>query len=126
MSPYWEGLSAFEGALREAALAKTRGARRGLGLAARNVLTVSNRQVPHEDGDLERDGAASVDDGKLIAAVSYGRRADTKAYAVVQHERLDYQHDGGRNAKFLERAFNSERDTTARIIAQATKEDMGT
>src|SRR4051812_3585583 len=84
-----------------------KGAAKGLGLATRNTLNVSNRQVPHEEGDLERDGKASVDDAQLIGAVAYGTTEQTRDYAVPQHERLDFKHDGGRNAKYLENAINS-------------------
>lgn len=100
------------------------GMTRGLELGSRHVLDVSNSQVPHELGDLERDGAASVDG--LKAAVSYGRNAETAEYAVPQHERMDYIHDAGRNAKYLENAFNSERLAVAQIIAEQTRRGMGT
>lgn len=97
------------------------GAARGLGLAAQNVLNVSNTRVPHEEGDLERDGGWSVDDAQLKAAVSYGRRADVKDYAVVQHEDMSLNHDAGRSAKFLESAITGERATSAEIIAAQTR-----
>lgn len=102
------------------------GAARGLELGARQVLDVSNSQVPHEVGDLERDGAASVDDKALKSAVSYGRNAETAKYAVPQHERLDYRHDPGRNAKYLENAFNSEASVVTQIIAEQTRKGLGT
>lgn len=103
-----------------------RGAVRGLGLASEHILGVSNNQVPHEMGDLERDGAASVDPDLLQAAVSYGRNAETAEYAVPQHERMDYVHDAGRNAKYLENALNSEAAVAAQIIATQTRKGMGT
>lgn len=84
----------------------------GLFLGTEHVLQVSNSQVPIEEATLERSGVASVDDEHLIGAVSY----DTE-YAVAQHENLEYVHDAGRNAKYLENAFNSERGTVLQIIA---------
>lgn len=102
------------------------GAREGLLVAARNTLNVSNMQVPYEEGDLARDGGISVDDGELRAAISYGRSADTAQYAVPQHERMDFKHDSGRNAKFLENALNSTRDQNLGIIAAGIKRRMGT
>ena len=91
------------------------------------MLNVSNRQIPHESGDLERDGATSTEATKTGArgAVAYGRRADTKDYAVSQHERMDFHHDGGRNAKFLENAFNSTRAESADVIANALRGEIG-
>lgn len=96
-----------------AALAGTRqGAARGLRLAAEHVLTESRRIVPIEEGTLERSGVATVDEGDLTAAVSY----DTP-YAVRQHEELDYRHDAGRSAKYLERPLTEEAGTVRDIIA---------
>lgn len=127
MSAIWEGAEQIVANLRKAQEAKTRGARRGLQLALRNVLNVSNKQVPHEEGDLERDGGTSMDDGDAIrGAISYGRSADTKDYAVVQHEDMTLSHDGGRNAKFLEHAMMSTRQQNAEILATAIRREMGT
>lgn len=130
-SDYWRGLGSQSGAgaitagIAKAKTLLNRGANKGLRLALLNVLRVSNSQVPHEEGDLERDGGIAIDKDKMIGAVTYGRRADTKDYAVPQHERLDYRHDGGRNAKFLENALNSTRDDNRAVIAQAIREEMG-
>lgn len=90
--------------------------KRGLLTAGEHILGVSNDQVPHEEGDLERSGAVSQDDSTGRTAISY----DTD-YAVRQHEDMTLQHDSGRNAKFLENALNAERDTAAQIIATAMK-----
>lgn len=120
------GLQAMAKAMEKAAKNGRNGAVRGLELGARQVLDVSNSQVPHEDGDLERDGAASVDSTTLKSAVSYGRNAETADYAVPQHERMDYRHDPGRNAKYLENAFNSEAGVVSQIIAEQTRKGLGT
>lgn len=93
---------------------------KGLYLAGRNVLNVSNRQVPHEEGDLERDGAVVQGAAGEPVSITYGRSADTKDYAVRQHEDMQLRHDAGRNAKFLENALNSERETSLQIIAAQT------
>lgn len=117
-----DGVAAFIANVNAAAERARAGGRRGLGLGAQQVLNVSNSQVPHEEGDLERDGAWSVADGdELRAAVAYGRRDDTKDYAVVQHEDMSLNHDPGRNAKYLENAINSERPIVAQLIAQAAR-----
>lgn len=124
---YWSGVEGIVAQARKARERKTAGARRGLQLALRNVLNVSNHQVPHEEGDLERDGGTSIEDGeRLRGAVSYGRSADTRDYAVVQHEDMTLSHDGGRNAKFLENALMSTRQQNAEILATAIRREMGT
>src|SRR5690606_15925158 len=84
----------------------------GLLKAAEHILTESRPEVPIEEGTLERSGVASVDAGQLTAAVSY----DTE-YAVVQHERMDYRHDAGRKAKYLEDPFNREARRAGEIVA---------
>lgn len=91
---------------------------RGAELAAEYLLGESNKRVPIEEGTLERSGAASAEQsgGQTILAASY----DTP-YAQVQHEAMDYQHDAGRQAKFLETAFNSQGDTALEVIAQAVR-----
>lgn len=95
------------------------GARRGLFLATEHLLQVSRTHVPIEEGTLERSGVASVDDERLAGAVSY----DT-VYAVKQHEDLTLQHDAGRTAKYLERAFDSERHQVAELIAREIRREL--
>lgn len=84
----------------------------GLRKAAEHVLGESRKQVPLEEGTLQRSGVASVDEVTMTAAVSY----DTP-YAARQHEELTWQHDSGRNAKYLERPMAAERDTVAALVA---------
>ncbi|QWQ43056.1 hypothetical protein KME66_20305 [Streptomyces sp. YPW6] len=88
------------------------GAARGLRLGAEHVLQVSRERVPIEEGTLERSGIATVDEDELRAAVAY----DTP-YAVRQHEEMDYRHDAGRTAKYLEQPMSEEADTVGEIIA---------
>lgn len=104
-----------------------KGLEKGTLLALKNVLTTSNAQVPHETGALQRDGGVGLtEQGDTVrGAVSYGRRGDTPKYAVRQHEDMSLHHDSGRNAKFLENAFNATKDQNAEIIAQAIKKETG-
>lgn len=97
----------------EVALAKEhRGAVKGLEASTEHLLGESRDQVPIEEATLERSGVASVDESKLEGAVSY----DTE-YAVVQHEALNYHHDAGRKAKYLEDPFYEEIPTFQALIA---------
>lgn len=86
-------------------------ANRGVALAAEHLLGESNKNVPHEEGTLERSGTVSTDPANFTAAVSY----DTP-YAARQHEDMTLRHNKGRTAKFLENAMNSEVKTAAEII----------
>jgi len=94
---------------------------RGLVKASEHLLQVSNTLVPIEEGTLERSGVASVDEDSLKAAVSY----DT-VYAVNQHESMDFRHDNGRCAKYLEVALTSETKTIEEIIANEIRAVLGT
>ncbi|QIY93093.1 hypothetical protein HEP87_01255 [Streptomyces sp. S1D4-11] len=107
----WNGAAALRG---------TRaGAVRGLRLAAEHVLERARSRVPIEEGTLERSGVASVDEEALTAAVSF----DTP-YAVRQHETLNYQHDSGRSAKYLEGPLTEQADTVAAIIAAQMRRSL--
>ncbi|MDX3063415.1 hypothetical protein PV518_14690 [Streptomyces sp. ND04-05B] len=107
----WNGAAAMRG---------TRaGAVRGLRIAAEHVLTESRKVVPIEEATLERSGVATVDETRLTAAVSY----DT-VYAVRQHEELNYRHDPGRTAKYLERPLTEQADTVAEIIAAQLRRSL--
>lgn len=104
--------------------AARRGAVRGLQLGAEHVLEESNRVVPIDDSDLLKSGVPSVDNpatGEPRGAVSY----DTP-YAVRQHEELDWQHEDGRTAKYLENTINDPtvvRKTTE-LVAREVKREL--
>ncbi|MCX4824245.1 minor capsid protein [Streptomyces sp. NBC_01142] len=107
----WNGAAAMRG---------TRaGAVRGLRIAAEHVLADSRKVVPIEEATLERSGVATVDESSLTAAVSY----DTP-YAIRQHEELNYRHDAGRSAKYLERPLTEQADTVAEIIAAQLRRSL--
>ncbi|GAA3705389.1 hypothetical protein GCM10023081_46780 [Arthrobacter ginkgonis] len=92
---------------------------RGLTLAAEHALGEANKNVPIEEGTLERSGYTTVDPGGLQAAISY----DTP-YAVRQHEDMSLRHDDGRTAKWLENAVNAEAQNVRDIIAGAIRKDL--
>jgi len=84
----------------------------GLTKAAEHLLGEARAIVPIEESTLERSGVASVDRSSMTAAVSF----DTP-YAVRQHEELTWQHDEGRQAKYLEQPTLTERGTMLEIMA---------
>lgn len=88
----------------------------GLLDAAEFLLEESRKIVPIEEGTLERSGAATLDRQAEEAAVSF----DTQ-YAVPQHEHLDWEHDPGRQAKYLEQPYSEHQDTMLDIIAASTR-----
>lgn len=98
------------------------GAAKGLAIGGRIILDASNEQVPHEDGDLERTGGVSVEGWK--AAISY-RDVAYKGQATDQHENMTLKHDPGRNAKFLERAMNANRDTALEAVGGQLRRVFG-
>lgn len=100
----WHGEAITE-AVRAAAV-------QGLTSAAEHLLQVSRTEVPIDEATLERSGVASVDEDKMIAAVSY----DTP-YAKRQHEDMTLRHASGRKAKYLEDPFNNEQSTFQELIA---------
>ncbi|GAA2327539.1 hypothetical protein [Dactylosporangium salmoneum] len=91
----------------------------GLTVAAEHLLQVSRTLVPIDEATLERSGVASVDASERRAAVSY----DTP-YAVIQHEELTYRHDPGRQAKYLEQPFHTEKNTMIALVAAEVRRKM--
>jgi hypothetical protein len=107
----WKGDAAGEAA--------RRGAARGLGLGAEHIRAVSVDRTPLDTAALRNSATASHDPDSLTAAVSY----DTP-YAARQHEELTWHHRTGQ-AKFLESALTSERDTVARLIQAQIRKALG-
>ena len=81
-----------------------------VGDAAEFLLEEANRTVPIEEATLTRSGTVSQEG--LNAVVSY----DTP-YAARQHEELDWRHDEGRRAKWLELTFKEQRDRVIKFLA---------
>lgn len=70
-------------------------------------MTESKRRVPFEFGVLKASGfvAEPVYRGTNVSVtLSYGGAAED--YAIVQHERLDFLHPKGGQAKYLESVLN--------------------
>jgi hypothetical protein len=92
---------------------------RRAGIAARkgaeDLFNAAQQTVPTDPGDeLSRSGKVSSSEN--VSAVSYATD-----YAVLQHERMDYEHDPGRSSKWLERAMSGRRTEIARIIRRELK-----
>lgn len=92
---------------------------KGLFYATENVAQVAASKAPIEEHTLEQSVVASQDENSMVGAVSF----DTP-YAARQHEELDWQHDSGRTAKFLENALNGERSTSLALIGREVRKAL--
>lgn len=99
-----EGLAELEAALNRALKNIEGDASAGLAEVAQDLKGKSVQLAPIDTGDLRGSGYANPAAGGWEVGFS-------EPYALVQHERLDYQHPKGGQAKFLEQPFaeNSER-----------------
>ncbi|MFI6485156.1 hypothetical protein ACIBH1_45110 [Nonomuraea sp. NPDC050663] len=99
---------------------------RGLRLAGKHLVKAARDRVPLDQGTLERSIKESVDETRLIGAVS----ADTP-YALIQHEvppppdtdekGRSYTHDPGRTWKYLEEPHREQATVMRDIIAAQLK-----
>ena len=81
-----------------AEMAASKRAEQALFQGAEEIFNESQRQVPVRDAILKGSGNTKHTPG--LSVISYGGAA--KAYAIVQHERLDYKHPKQGKAKYLE------------------------
>jgi len=85
-------------------------AQEGLKEAGKVILKRARELSPSDSGDSDKSGFSLVDDLTLqVGFKSYISR--------IQHEDLDYQHEPGEQAKFLETALD-ETDVGAIIAAK--------
>lgn len=91
---------------------------RAMQAGAEVLLDESNRKAPIETGALIRSGVAKADGNK--AAVGYNT-----PYAVRQHEELGYQHDSGREAKYLENALINNKAAIFDAVADEIRRSLG-
>ena len=69
------------------------------------VMAEAKAETPVDKGILRDSGHVLPPDiGATEVEITAGFGGAASAYAIVQHERLDYSHPSG-NAKFLERPF---------------------
>lgn len=95
----------------------TAGAVRGLNQAAAFAHSVAVPRTPIEMGDLR--GSLQIEPASVAnpqAAIH-----TNLPYAVAQHERMDYAHPRGGQAKYLESAVNDSRQQMLRIISSEAR-----
>lgn len=83
------------------------------------IMTRSKDEfVPVELGNLKNTGHVSIDPNKLVVTLAYG--GPGVDYAVIQHERLDFQHRVG-GPKYLERPLMEAAGTLLADVAAEAK-----
>ena len=97
-------------------------ARKGVFDALDHLASVSKDEVPLDQGPLKNSCTVDVAEDGSSGTVSY----DTP-YAVLQHENMDFNHQRGRKAKYLEDPVN---DPTVQnemrdLLADAYSSEMG-
>ena len=87
-----------------------------------HLAAVSKDQVPLDQGPLKNSCYVDVSDDGASGTVSY----DTP-YAVVQHENMQFQHQRGRKAKYLEDPANDPQvqNEMRELMKRAYEEEMG-
>jgi hypothetical protein len=88
----------------------------GLKAGGREVLKVARERTPVDDGELRQSGRVVADD--LDVLVKF-----TAPHAWLQHEKLEYQHPNGGQAKYLESAALE--SDIARPIAERVRAVLG-
>ena len=117
----WSGSLDFGAA--QAAI--VRGSAEAVRAIADDVFEESQRLVPNDEatgsGDLHDSGQVEVEVTAqgATAAISYGTD-----HAVYQHERLDYEHDGGESAKYLERPLSEAQRTAGPKVAATIRKGL--
>ncbi|WP_219085637.1 hypothetical protein [Microbacterium resistens] len=109
----------------EASAAARRGAARGLSKAARALLAESQARVPVDTTNLRQSGAAhDATPAQLASGVTY----DTP-YAVIQHERTDFNHSQSHNpgaqAKYLEGPLHEMNAQLMGVVAKEIRSEVG-
>ena len=91
---------------------------------ANRVMDASKALVPVATGALMISGEVLepvVTDAGVTIDLVYGSEEPTSNYAAVQHERLDFNHPNGGQAKYLEQPLLAMADDLTRELAETVK-----
>ncbi|ADQ04404.1 hypothetical protein Calow_0836 [Caldicellulosiruptor owensensis OL] len=86
---------------------------------AADLQRKSAERAPIDTGDLRSN--CSVSPLKREGAKFYHTVGYNLPYAIVQHERLDFRHPKGGEAKYLEKPFNENKSLYERYIGEAIR-----
>ena len=94
----------------------------GLNEAAMDIGARAAEKAPVDTGDLR--GSMTVDtivyNGEAISEIRFNEK-----YAAVQHERLDFNHPKGGEAKYLEKAAIEKAEQVAQRVGKSFDEFTG-
>jgi hypothetical protein len=98
----------------------------GVYMLGNEIMTDSKRRTPVDTGTLKGSGFVTQPEergGWIVSTLGYGGPA--KDYAVAQHEKTEYAHPEGGEAKFLENAANAFTGSGARIVRETALKVFG-
>ena len=118
------GQKALRFKLSESSLKGAKASGNAMYLLACDIMRTSKAMTPVKTGVLQRSGY--VTKPRKVAAstagVEIGYGGPAEKYAVIQHERTDYNHPGGGESKFLEKAMDKHLGVgSARVAAFLSK-----
>lgn len=85
-----------------------------------HILNEANNIAPKDEGTLIQTSAVDVDPDAGVANAFYVQK-----YAARLHEHPEYNFQGGRQGKWLEKTILAEGDRVREIMANEIKERMG-
>jgi hypothetical protein len=98
----------------------------GVYMLANEIMTDAKRRTPVDVGALKGSGYVTQPEeagGWIVSNLGFGGPA--KDYAIVQHERTEFSHPEGGEAKFLENAANAFTGSGARIVREEAVRAFG-
>lgn len=93
---------------------------RALFKGAQHILNESNNIAPKDEGTLIQTSFVDVDGDEGKANIVYVQK-----YAARLHEHPEYNFQGGRQGKFLEKPMLAEGDNVRDIMAEEIKRGFG-
>lgn len=120
----WEGEQEMMALLATVTKAGQKGMRTGLYAVASDIMEDAKERAPKDTGDLR--GSGYVDRPKTEGgetSVELGFGGPSAPYAVIQHEREDFNHDIG-EAKYLEKAIDGQAADAPRRLASAVADEI--
>lgn len=95
--------------------------KKALRTTGQDLRSKSVNRAPIDTGKLRK--SCVVDEAEIgNLSIKVGYSPDVDHYAMVQHERLDFNHPRGGEAKFLENPLNENRERYTEYIGKKIKE----
>lgn len=126
MKPNVTGALAFDMKLVKTTRLMRDGLKAGLEEAMAQVMDEAKERVPEDYGDLHDSGYvghAKIKDGGLTIDAGFGGPA--APYALVQHEREDFNHTKG-EAKYFEKALDNNAAEAEKVIGAHLRTALST